>query len=288
MPMVGAKRVRLWGSHEIQPGKLIAHVVLLMGAVVFVFPFVWLVSTSVKPDYELFAFPPVIIPSTFRWDNYTRMLDYLPFFLFLKNTFYVTVMNVVGTLIASSMVAYGFARLRFPGRDVLFVVLLSTMMLPPQVTMIPQYLIFRRLGWVDAFPPLYIQAWFGIPFQIFLLRQFMMTVPQELEEAAKIDGCGYARIFTQVMIPLIKPALATIAVFRAMYAWNDFIGPLIYLNSTEKMTMSIGLKLFQSVSGTEWGMMMAASTVMVLPIIVLFFFAQRYFIQGITLTGLKG
>ncbi len=288
MSMAGAKRIKVGGSFEIKPGKILAHIVLLLGAIVFVFPFVWLVSTSVKPDYELFSFPPVLIPSTFRWDNYTRMLDYLPFFTFLKNTLYVTVMNVVGTLISSSMVAYGFARLKFPGKNVLFVVLLSTMMLPQQVTMIPQYLIFRNLGWIDAFPPLYIQAWFGIPFQIFLLRQFMMTIPQELEEAAKIDGCGYARTFSQIILPLVKPALATIAVLRAMNAWNDFMGPLIYLNSTEKMTMSIGLKLFQSVSGTEWGMMMAAATVMITPIIFLFFFAQRFFIQGITLTGMKG
>lgn len=288
MATPGVKVWRLGDRFEIRPGVIVAHLVLIAGGIMFIFPFLWLVSTSLKPDAELFGFPPTLIPSYFNWRNYTRMIDYLPFGLFLKNTLYVTVMNVVGTLISSSMVAYGFARLRFPGRDLLFGILLATMMLPSQVTMIPVYLIFRNLDWVDTLKPLYVRSWFGIPFQIFLLRQFMMTIPAELEDAAKLDGCGYAGIFVRIMLPLIKPALATCAVMRAMNSWNDFVDPLIYINSVDKMTLSLGLKLFQSVSGTEWGMMMAASTLMVLPIVVLFFFAQQFFIQGITVTGMKG
>ena len=268
--------------------QLFAHLVLIAGAVIFAFPFVWLVSTSLKPDDQLFLFPPTFIPRPVRWDNYTRMLQYLPFFQFLKNTLYVTVLNVIGTLLSCSLVAYGFARLRFPGRDILFLVLLSTMMLPPQVTMVPVYLIFKRLGWVDTFKPLYINSFFGIPFFIFLLRQFMTTIPYEIEDSAKIDGCGYLRLYGTIILPLIKPALATVAIFRAMNSWNDFLTPLIYLNSVNKMTLALGLRLFQNMYGGEWSLMMAASTLMTLPIIVLFFFSQRQFIQGITLTGLKG
>lgn len=268
--------------------RLLAHVVLILGSIIFVFPFIWMVSTSLKSDAQIFLFPPPLIPNPVQWSNYYQMTVYLPFFKFVGNTAFVTAMNLLGTLLSSSFIAYGFARLRFKGRDALFVVMLATMMLPSQVTMIPLYLIFKELGWIDTFQPLWIRSFFGTPFYIFLLRQFFMTIPFDLEDAAKIDGCNYLQIFSKIMLPLLKPALGTVAIYTFMDHWNAFLEPLIYLNSVENMTISLGLRLYQQLYGGEWGMMMAAATVMTLPSVILFFFTQRVFIQGITLTGIKG
>lgn len=268
--------------------KTMAHVFLVLGSIVFMFPFVWLFSSSLKTDAQIFVFPPQIIPRPVVWENYPKMLDYLPFFHFLRNTAYVTTMTIIGVSLSCSLVAYGFARFRFPGHDVLFILLLSTMMVPYPVTMVPLYLVFRSLRWIDTLKPLWVPAFFGWPFYVFLLRQFIMTLPREIEDAAKIDGCSYFRIYWQIILPLIKPALAAVIIFAFMGAWNDFIGPLIYLNSTEKLTLSVGLNLFKSQHAGEWALMMAASSFMVIPVVAVFFFTQRYFIQGITLTGLKG
>ncbi len=196
---------------------------------------------------------------------------------------------MVGTLLSSSIVAYGFARLRARGRDVLFMILLSTMMIPPQVTMIPVFALFKLLNWTDTFKPLIIPNFFGGAFFIFLLRQFYMTIPIELDDAAKIDGCSYLGIFSRIILPLTKPALATVAIFSFMWSWNDFMDPLIYLNSRDKLTLTLALNRFTGMYGmTAWNLLMAASLVVALPCFVLFFFAQRYFIQGIVVTGLKG
>jgi len=196
---------------------------------------------------------------------------------------------MVGTLLSSSIVAYGFARLRARGRDVLFMILLSTMMIPPQVTMIPVFALFKLLNWTDTFKPLIIPNFFGGAFFIFLLRQFYMTIPIELDDAAKIDGCSYLSIFSRIILPLTKPALATVAIFSFMWSWNDFMDPLIYLNSRDKLTLTLALNRFTGMYGmTAWNLLMAASLVVALPCFVLFFFAQRYFIQGIVVTGLKG
>ncbi len=267
--------------------RIIVQIIITLGAVVFIFPFIWLVSTSLKPEAQIFVLPPKLIPDPIQWENYTKMFKYFPFFRFFMNSVYITLMTLIGVLFSCPLVAFSFARLRWPGRDFLFLVLLSTMMLPPQVTMVPVYLIFRELRWIDTFRPLWVPAWFGSAFYIFLLRQFFLTLPRELEDAAKIDGCSFARIYTQIMLPLIKPALATTAIFTFMGSWNDFMGPLIYINSTEKMPISLGLRLFQTQFGGEWAMMMAASTIMMLPLIIMFILFQRYFIQGIVLTGLK-
>jgi ABC-type glycerol-3-phosphate transport system permease component len=267
--------------------RIIVQTVITLGAVIFIFPFLWLVSTSLKPEAQIFVLPPQLIPKPIQWENYTRMFKYFSFFRFFSNSVYITLMVLIGTLFSSPLVAFSFARLRWPARDFLFIVLLSTMMLPPQVTMVPVYLIFRELRWIDSFRPLWVPSWFGSAFYIFLLRQFFLTIPRELEDAAKIDGCSFPRIYTQIMLPLIKPALATTAIFTFMGAWNDFMGPLIYINSTEKMPLSLGLRLFQTQFGGEWAMMMAASTMMVIPLVVMFIVFQRYFIQGIVLTGLK-
>lgn len=220
--------------------------------------------------------------------NYTEAATFIKFVLFFKNTVLVTALNIVAQLFSCSMVAYAFARLAWPGRDYVFILLLSTMMLPGQVTMIPVFMIMRKLGLYDTLHPLWIGSLFGSAFYIFLLRQFLLGIPRDLEEAAKIDGCGFFGIYWRIMLPLVKPALAAIAIFQFMGAWNDFLGPLIYVTSESKMTLSLGLQLFQSMHGTEHGMLMAASAVMTLPVVVIFFFAQRYFIQGVTLTGMKG
>lgn len=274
--------------------QVVLHEILLTGALVFLLPFAWLVSTSLKPDEQIFVFPPQWLPRPFQWKNYPDALRFLPEgthfgLVFLGNTLYITLMNVIGVVFTSSLVAYSFARLRWPGRDVLFVVLLSTMMLPAAVTMIPVFLIYKHLGWVDTLRPLWVPAYLGgAPFYIFLLRQFFLTIPRDLEDAAKIDGCSFFGIYWRIMLPLIKPALAAIIIMQFMASWNDFMGPLIYITSPEKMNLAYALQLFQTAHGSEWSLLMAASTMVTLPVILVFFFTQRYFIEGVTLTGLKG
>lgn len=235
----------------------------------------------------------LVRPVGLKWTNYPEALDYLPRetnrgLVYLKNTLILVVLNVIGTVLSSSLVAYAFARLRFPGRGILFVILLSTMMLPAAVTLIPQFLIFRYLDWIDTLRPLWVTAFFGSAFNIFLLRQFFMGIPMELEDAAKIDGCGYLRTFWQVMLPQIKPALAVVSIWTFMGAWNNFMGPLIYINSPENMPISYALQLFQGDRLSEPGYLMAFATMTMLPVLLVFFFAQKYFIEGVTLSGLGG
>lgn len=227
------------------------------------------------------------------WKNYPDALKFLPAethrgLVFFWNTLYISLLSILGTLLSSSLVAFSFARLRWPGRDALFVVLLATMMLPSAVTMMPVFLIFRAAGWVDTLRPLWVPSFFGSAFSIFLLRQFFLTIPNDLEDAAKIDGCSYFSIYWRIMLPLIKPALAAITIMTFMGAWNNFMGPLIYISSPENMPLAYALQLFQTARGGEPGLLMAASTMVMLPVLVLFFFTQRYFIQGVTLTGIKG
>jgi multiple sugar transport system permease protein len=269
------------------------HLVLTTGAVVFSLPFVWLISTSLKPDARLMVVPPEWIPHPVLWHNYTRALQFLPpetkhGLMYFWNTVYISIMSITGTVLAASLVAYSFARLRWPGRDVIFVVLLATLMLPSAVTMIPVFLIYKSLGWVDTLRPLWVPAFFGGAFNIFLLRQFFMTIPRDLEDAAKIDGCSFFGIYWRIMLPLIKPALAAIVIMTFMGSWNDFMGPLIYISSPEKMPLAYALQLYQSAHSAEYNLLMAAATMVVVPVVLLFFFTQRYFIQGVTLTGIKG
>ena len=221
-------------------------------------------------------------------DSYRWALRYIPFDAQLRNTLILVVLNVLGQLFACSLVAYAFARLNFYGRGFLFGLLLATMMLPGQVTMIPQFILWKTLGWYNTLRPLWVPAWFGGAFFIFLLRQFFMTIPKELEDAAKIDGCGFFGIYWRIMLPLAGPAMATVAIFSFMGAWNDFLGPLVYLSDERLFPLSLGLNQFRQEQSAEWAMLMAASTLMMLPVIAVFFFCQRYFIQGVTLTGLKG
>jgi len=251
-------------------------------------PFFWMLSTSLKGREGLFVLPPQWIPDQFRWQNYVDAVQAFPFLRYTLNTLLITGSTMLGTLLSSSIVAYSFARLRWPGRDVWFVIMLSTLMLPGQVTMIPVFILFKNLGWVDTYLPLIVPSFFGAAFSIFLLRQFFLTIPKELSDAAKIDGSPEIGIYWRIFLPLSAPALATIAIFTFMGAWNDFLGPLIYLNDPDKFTLALGLRSFQQAFGTRWNVMMACSIIVMLPTLLLFFFFQRYFIEGITLTGIKG
>jgi multiple sugar transport system permease protein len=267
---------------------VVAHAVLVALGLLFFFPFFWLVDTSVKPDAELFAVPPILIPSQLVLENYPRAFTYVPFLRYTLNTLYLAAFNIVATLVSGTLIAYGFSRIQWPGRDTLFAVMLSTMMIPYAVTMIPTFIIFKWMGWVGSFSPLTWPAFTGSPFFIFLLRQFFMTIPQELSEAAEIDGCSELDSYWRIILPLAKPALATVALFTFIDQWNAFLGPLIYLNREDQYPLGVGLYGFYNAHGAEWALLMAASTMVVIPVIVLFFFTQRTFIEGISLTGIKG
>ncbi len=224
-----------------------------------------------------------------EWENYWVAITALPFHLYLKNTMIIIVSRLIGTTLTASMAAYAFARLRFPGRNTIFILVLGTMMLPEMVTLVPRYLLFNELGWIDTLYPLILPHLLGgTAFFIFLLRQFFLSIPLELEDAAKIDGASYLRIYWQIILPLAKPALATVALFIFVWGWNEFTEPLIYLQSEVNKTMALGVYSFRGLYNTEWNLMMAASTVMVLPVLIVFFFTQRFFIEGISITGLHG
>lgn len=266
---------------------------ILPGALLFLAPFYWMVSTSLKDGRLVFLFPPQLIPNPVVWSNYPRVLTRLPFHVYAWNTIEITLLAVVGQLLTASLVAFGFARLRFPLRDFWFVVLLSTIMLPGQVTLVPTFIIFRLLGWIDTFAPLIVPYWFGgTAVSVFLLRQFMSTVPAELDDAAKIDGCSYFGIYWRIVLPQIVPALAAVALFGFLQHWNDFFHPVIYINSKANWTLSLALNFLRQDSSGGFNasleLLMAATVVVMLPPLILFFLAQRYFIQGIVFTGVKG
>ena len=264
-----------------------------IAAILFALPFAWTIGSSLKPMTEIFAFPPTLLPNEPRWANYSDVFRIAPFGRFIYNTAFITVFAMIGQILSAAAVAYGFSRFRFPGRDALFFLVLSTMMLPWQVTIVPTFLLYRYLGWINTYLPLIIPSFFGGgAFYIFLLRQFFLTIPKDLDEAAKIDGASSVRVFWNILLPLAKPALATVAIFSFIEHWNEFIGPLIFLNSPEKFTVSIGLRhftasAFESDEPRE-AILMAASLIVALPPLLLFFAAQKYFVQGIVTTGLKG
>ena len=269
--------------------QLIIWLTLISVAVIMALPFAWLLSSSLKLEQKIFQFPPQWIPDPIRLMNYVDAMTYKPFHIYFMNTALIAVINQVAILASASFCAYGFARIRFPGRDFWFAIVLATMMVPYFVLMVPSFIIFSRIGWIDTYLPLTVPFFFGGgAFNIFLLRQFFRNLPKELADAARIDGCNEFGIYGRIMLPLSKPVLVTIAILTFLFSWNDFIGPLLYINSPDKFTVAIGLAGFRSVLRTRWDLLMAASTVMTVPVIVLFFIAQRYFIQGIVLTGLKG
>jgi multiple sugar transport system permease protein len=268
--------------------SILAHTVLIGLSLMFITPFLWLVSTSLKIDTQIFAFPPIWIPQPATFEQYVKGLNYIPFLLYLRNTAIYCGLSVLGTIISSSLVAYSLARIRWAGRGLLFAVIIATLMVPAQVTLIPLFLVFKTLGWLDSLAPLIVPHFFLQPFSIFLLRQFFMTIPIELSEAARIDGASEFQIYRSVIMPLATPVLASVGLFTFLATWNDYLGPLIYLNSPEKYTLSLGLAQFRGEHGVEWGALMAVSTVMIIPVLIAFFFTQRTFIQGITMTGIKG
>jgi multiple sugar transport system permease protein len=275
------------GTRKKKVTRFSAHMVLIIASFFFMIPFIWMVSTSLKPLTQVFTFPPEWIPKPVKWSNYIDAMNYIPFFTYLKNTTIITVVSTVGAVLSCPIVAYSFAKLKWPGRNILFIITIGVMMIPGQVTMIPLFLLFEKLGMVGTPYPLILPAFFGIPFYIFLLRQFFMGLPDSLREAAKIDGASEFRIYWQIMLPLAKPAVLAVGLFQFMASWTDFIGPLLYLTDSVQYTLSLGLQQFQSQKGSEWGLMMAVSTMMTIPVILLFFFLQKTFIKGITFSGIK-
>ena len=283
---------RAWRTPGGAAQRLAVYVVLIFGAVAFALPFLWMASTAFKPPWQVMIFPPQWIPAEIWWRNFTDSWGTLDFAAFYRNTLFITVMNIVGTILSTSLVAFAFARLRFRFRNVLFLLLLSTMMLPSQVTLIPLYVLFSRLGWINTFLPLIVPVWLaGGPtgaFNVFLLRQFFLTIPREMDDAAKIDGAGYFGIYARLIMPMSTPALGIIAIFTFTNNWNDFFNPLIYINTTVKYTVALALRFYQTRLDVQLGPLMAQSLVALIPVLVLFFFAQKRYVQGIVITGVKG
>lgn len=264
------------------------YLLLITLGLLFTFPFYWMVSTSLKAPGHIYVNPPEWLPNPLYFANYPETWQKLPFGRFIQNSIVITVLATIGYVLSSTMAGYAFARLQFKGRNVYFALLLSTLMLPGQVTLIPQFILYKNLGWLDTFLPLIVPAFFGSAFYTFLLRQFFLTLPKDLDEAAIIDGANRFQILWKILVPLAKPAIATVTVFSFIYNWNDFFGPLIYLTRQENMTLAVGLQLFRGQYDTDYAHMMAGATVAIAPILVIFFIAQDFFVQSIALTGIKG
>ena len=288
------RRVRRRAKTARTIGKTVIHVVLVVGSIAMIIPLFWMVSTSLKQEWEAFVIPMTWLPETPLWSNYTEAIfDYFSVPLYTRNTLIITIGAGVGRLLSASLVAYGFARIRFFGRNFFFMLALGTMMIPGQVTIIPIFIIFKELGWLETFLPLIVPAWFGGgAFFIFMIRQFIMTINPELDDAARIDGAGWFGIYWRVILPLIRPALGTVAIFSFLGTWNDFFGPLIYLRKDSLYTLGLGLHYMATAASSSIRpntvITMAGGTLMIIPPLLVFFFAQRYFVQGVVITGVKG
>lgn len=271
-------------------GQAAVYTLMSMLVAIVLIPVFWMLSTSLKERAQIMIWPPQWIPNPVKWDNFLEVFRVAPFGLFIVNSLILVVWNMVGSLLSCTLVAYGFARLRFRGRELLFVVLLTTLMIPGQVTMIPTFILFNLLGWYNTFLPLVAPAFFGSAFFIFLMRQYMMTIPLDLDDAARIDGCGHFQVLWRILAPLCKPPLTIIAVFTFTGVWNDLMGPLIYLQDMGKFPVAVGLAMFQGMFlwQTDWGLLMAASFMAVLPSLILYYVAQDHLIGGIASLGLKG
>jgi len=283
-----ARRQRRFGPRS--GADWFSYAVLIFGGIVIMIPFFWMVTTALKPQGNLYLYPPQWIPNPVRWSNFQEVWNEVPFATFTKNTAIIVGFVMLGTLLSCSFSAYGFARLRAPGRDVIFMAILATMMLPGAVTLVPLYLLFNELGWINSFLPLIVPSFFGAPFYIFMLRQFYLSIPKDIEESGRMDGASAFRIWWDLMLPLTKPALATVAVFTFFATYNDFWGPLIYLNDESKQTIAVGLSYFTGSKnvGPQMHLLMAMTLMATLPTLVMFIFAQRYFVQSIVTTGIKG
>jgi ABC-type glycerol-3-phosphate transport system permease component len=289
---VGRARAVATGR-RVSGGDAVYYAVMSVLALVFMFPFLWTVSSSLKTPQELFNFPPPLFPAAPQFRNYAVVLSTVPFLQWTLNSLFIVVAASIGTILSASLVAYSFARFKYRGRDLIFMLTLATMMLPAQVTLIPQFILFHQIGWIDTLYPLWVPFWFGgAGFYIFLLRQFLMSIPPDLDEAALIDGASYLRVWSTILLPLCKPAMATVAVISFISHWNEFNTPLVYLNTESKFTVALGLNFFRNIP--EMGgqpmqhLLMAGSVMAIAPCLLLFFSAQRYFVQGIVLSGLKG
>ena len=280
------------GANRARRVKTLAtHALLAALVLVFAMPLYGMVVTALKSEaqvQDVSSMTRLLVPDPVMLDNFTRVFQRSAFYLHFLNSLWLVLLNVAGVALVCPLVAYGFSRFDWPGREVVFFVLLSTMMLPPQVTMAPVYLIFSELGWVNTFKPLWVPAWFGVPFYIFLLRQFFRNVPRELDEAAMIDGASSFTTYHAVLLPQIRAAVTAVILFQVVYVWNDFMGPLIYIHSVDKMPLALGLQAFMLNHGAEWPLMFAAATMMTVPVLVLFALCQRFFVEGISMTGLKG
>ena len=270
-------------------GNAIAHTILLTGSVAMAGPFLWMVLSSLKTQWEIYRFPPTIFPSYPQWSNYTAVFKDRPFGLYIGNSLYIALLVTLGVVFTSSLAGYSFARVRFPGRDKIFLAYLSTMMIPGSVTLIPRFIMMRAFGWLDTHVALIVPGLVGA-WGTFMMRQFMLTIPRELEDAALIDGCSRFRIYWNIILPVSQPVLATLGIFTFMGSWNSFLWPVIMLNREKLWTLPIGLAMFQSryASRTPWHLVMAASFISVAPIMILFMAGQKYYVQGIVTTGIKG
>ncbi|MBW7458468.1 carbohydrate ABC transporter permease [Paenibacillus sepulcri] len=269
-------------------GKIAAYCFLIILSFACMVPFFWMISTSLKTKATTFQFPPQWIPADPQWANYVNAFSFAPFATYITNTLTIELFVIIGQVVSCTLVAYGFSRFRFRGREVLFMIMLATMLIPEQVTMIPTFLMFSKLNWVDTYLPLTVPAYFANPFFVFLMRQYLLTIPKDLDEAAKIDGANELQILWKVLVPVLRPSMTIIVVFTFTNVYNDFMGPLIYLNSPEKFTLAVGLANFVSSRGSEWNLLMAASTVVVVPLLLIYYFAQRNLIGGIASMGIKG
>jgi multiple sugar transport system permease protein len=290
MLLQASRATRLNSFHKVLTRLQHGLIYLVLGLIGFGFiaPFLWMILTALKPTPQILVFPPVIIPSPLQWNNFVEAMNHVPFARYFQNSLFLCTTVLIGTLISNTLIAYGFSRIQWRGRDVVFVIVLATMMLPPQVTMIPIYVIFRKLGWVGGYLPLIVPAYLGSPFFIFLLRQFFLGIPSELSDAARIDGCSEFGILWYVIVPLAKPVLVTVGLLSFINTWNDFQGPLIYLTDQNLYTVSLGLQQFIQRYFTPWNLLMAAAALVILPVLLVFIYAQRYIVEGISLTGFGG
>ena len=284
-----SRSLTLWQNRRIRSrlSAGLSHLLLLAGSVIMVLPFIWMLSTSFKAPGQTFVYPPQWIPTPIVWQNYVEMWTALPFNLFFLNSLKISTLATIGQLITCSMAAFAFSTLKFRGRDTLFLILIATLMVPRQVTLIPNFILFSKVGWVGTHLPLWVPYFWGGAFGTFLLRQFYLTIPIDLAESARIDGANLFQIFTNIYLPLSKPAMATLAIFTFMWTWNDLLNPLIYVSELDKLTVTIGLSFFHNQYTGKWTLMMAGAVVSILPILLVFFFAQKYFIQGIAMSGIK-
>lgn len=267
---------------------VILYIILTVLAILFVLPVFYLFMGAFKAESELFRVPFKWLPDKFILDNFINMFQSIPFMRYLKNTMIIVVFNIIGSLLSCSLVAYGFSRLRWPGRDKVFILVLITMILPYQVTLVPLFLMFTKMKWIGTFLPLIVPCFFGNPFFIFLLRQFFTGIPQDISEAARIDGASEFTIFSRLVLPMAKPALTTVALFAFIRSWNDFLGPLVFLGRDELYTLSLAASMLKSNLDPNWSVLLALGTVMILPVLLIFFVMQKYFIQGIAMSGIKG